>query len=126
MTDGTVVATGIVVFREALEAGLIVGIVLTVIARMRAMRYAPYIWASIAAALVVSGFAGWALSVATESVQGQWEKIIEGCISLPSDRCKDHDETALWSNHQHRIGCRSNWQPRSGKLCGFKSRYDWS
>ena len=41
MSDGTFMATFVIVFRETLEAALIVGIILTVLARLRAMRYAP-------------------------------------------------------------------------------------
>lgn len=82
MVEGTLAATLLIVFRETLEAGLIVGIILTMLSRMQAMRYAGHVWASVVAAVGASLAAGWALSAATASTQGQWEKIIEGCISL--------------------------------------------
>lgn len=82
MSEGNLTATFVIVFRETLEAGLIVGIILTVLARLQAMRYAAYVWMSVAAAVVASLLAGWGISLATQGVQGQWEKIIEGSISL--------------------------------------------
>ena len=82
MSDGTFMATFVIVFRETLEAALIVGIILTVLARLGAMRYGPHVWASSALAVAVSILVGWVLSVTTQSIQGQWEKIIEGVISL--------------------------------------------
>ena len=82
MADGTWMATLVIVFRETLEAGLIVGIVLTVLARLKAWRYSGYVWASVAVAVAASFLVGWVLSVSTESVQGRWETIIEGVISL--------------------------------------------
>jgi high-affinity iron transporter len=80
--DGSVMATLVVVFRETLEAGLIVGIILTVLHRLRAMRYAPRVWTSVAAAIAVSLAGGWGLSVATEATRERWETAIEGVISL--------------------------------------------
>lgn len=82
MADGALMATLVIVFRETLEAGLIVGIVLTVLARLKAWRYSGYVWASTVAAVAASFLVGWILSVSTESVQGRWETIIEGVISL--------------------------------------------
>lgn len=82
MTDGNITATFVIVFREMLEAGLIVGIILTVLSKLRAMRYAPQVWTSIGLAVLASALAGWALGLATQATQGRWEKIIEGLISL--------------------------------------------
>ncbi len=82
MTDVTVASTGIIVFREALEAGLILGIILTVLARLRAMRYAPHIWIGTALAVLASGAVAWGLSLSTAGVQEQWQTIIEGVISV--------------------------------------------
>jgi high-affinity iron transporter len=82
MVEGSVMATLVVVFRETLEAGLIVGIILTVLHRLRAMRYAPRVWSSVAAAVGVSLAGGWLLSIATESSREQWEMAIEGVISI--------------------------------------------
>src|SRR3989338_6099897 len=80
--QGTMMATFVVVFREMLEAGLIVGIILTVLHRLRAMRYAPVVWWSVALAVAASAVVGWVLSLAAQNVQGRWETIIEGVISL--------------------------------------------
>ncbi len=82
MSEPTIAATFLIVFRETLEAGLIVGIILAVLSRLRALRYAPYVWGSTAAAIGVSACAGWVLSLSTQAAQGRWETIIEGVISL--------------------------------------------
>lgn len=82
MADSTVLATMVIVFREALEAGLIVGIILTMLDRLRAMRYAPHVWVSVATAVAASGAAGWALSRLTAATQGRWQEFIEGTISI--------------------------------------------
>jgi high-affinity iron transporter len=79
---GSLASTLVVVFRETLEAGLIVGIIVTMLARLRAWQYAPRVWSGTAAALVASGLTGWALSIATQTTQERWEQIIAGIISL--------------------------------------------
>jgi high-affinity iron transporter len=96
--QGTVMATFVVVFREMLEAGLIVGIILTVLHRLRAMRYAPMVWWSSAVAIAASVLAGWALSVATRDVQGWWETAIEGIISLAA--CGVLTYMVFWMDRQ--------------------------
>ncbi|MBI1976014.1 MAG: FTR1 family iron permease [Candidatus Omnitrophica bacterium] len=82
MNEATVAATFLVVFREALEASLIVGIILTVLARLRAHRYFSHVFASVLAAILVSIGAGLWIMTLTQSAQGQMEKVIEGVISL--------------------------------------------
>lgn len=82
MAGTTIASTFVVVFRETLEAGLIVGIILTVLARLRAMRYAPQIWLGVAAAVVLSGVVAAMLSLSTAHAQDRWQAIIEGVISL--------------------------------------------
>lgn len=72
----------VVVFRETLEAGLIVGIILTVLSRLRARRWVPRVWAGTAAALVLSAGVMWALGAATQITQDRWATAIEGVISL--------------------------------------------
>ena len=98
MWDGTVMATLLVVFRETLEAGLIVGIILTVLARLRAMRYAPNVWTSVFLAVGLSAAAGWVLSLATQATQGRWEKGIEGVISLVA--CGVLTHMIFWMDRQ--------------------------
>ncbi|MBI4342675.1 MAG: FTR1 family protein [Candidatus Omnitrophica bacterium] len=100
MADGTVMATLVIVFREALEAGLIVGIILTVMARLRAMRYSPAVWLSVAAAVGASFLAGWGLSRMTQAMQGRWETIIEGVISLAA--CGVLTYMVFWMDRQAR------------------------
>ncbi len=98
MSGGSVMATLLVVFRETLEAGLIVGIILTVLARLRAMRYAPHVWSGVFLAVGLSVAVGWALSLATQATQGQWEKGIEGVISLVA--CGVLTHMIFWMDRQ--------------------------
>ena len=98
MSGGSVMATLVVVFRETLEAGLIVGIILTVLHRLRAMRYAPNVWTGVLLAVGLSGAAGWALSLATQATQGRWEQGIEGVISLVA--CGVLTHMIFWMDRQ--------------------------
>ena len=82
MNEATVAATFLVVFREALEASLIVGIILTLLVRLRAQKYFSHVFASAFAAILASMGAGFWMVTLTESAQGQAEKIIEGVISI--------------------------------------------
>src|SRR3989338_10726717 len=58
MFSATVTATLVVVFRETLEAGLIVGIILTVLHRLGAMRYTGRGWGGAGLAIGASLLAG--------------------------------------------------------------------
>ncbi len=82
MAEGVVFSTFIVVFREALEACLIIGIILTVLARLGAAGYFSHVLLSSAAAAVLSYVAGLWLSGLTQVDQEKMGPIIEGCISL--------------------------------------------
>lgn len=82
MNEGVVFSTFIVVFREALEAGLILGIILTVLVRLGARQYFSHVFVSSTAAIVLSGAAGLWLAGLTETSQELMGPIIEGCISL--------------------------------------------
>jgi high-affinity iron transporter len=82
MNDASLGATLIVVFREGLEAGLIVGIILTVLARLGAWRYSRHVWLSTAAAIVASAGVWGLLQAATTAAQGRWNQVIEAVISL--------------------------------------------
>jgi high-affinity iron transporter len=80
--QGVVFSTFVVVFREALEAALIIGIILTLLWKLGARRYARHVWAGVAAALVLSlGLGSWLSSLA-DSAQERMGPIIEGVISL--------------------------------------------
>lgn len=82
MNEGAIFSTFIVVFREALEAGLILGIVLTVLLRLNAKRYFSHVLASSAAAVFLSYGLGVWLAGLTEQAQDSWAPVIEGVISL--------------------------------------------
>jgi high-affinity iron transporter len=82
MNEGTVAATFVIMFREALEASLIVGIIMTALSRMGQSRYFPHVVGSAVAAIFVSILAGFGLMQLTESAQGNMEKVIEGIISI--------------------------------------------
>lgn len=82
MNEASFAATAVIVFREALEASLIVGIILTVLVRLKARRYFPHVGLSTAAAIIASIFAGFWLHSLTSSLQVQYEAILAGTISL--------------------------------------------
>ncbi len=100
MESSTVFAAFVIVFRETLEAGLIVGIILAMLSRLRAMRYAPHVWASTALAIVASAAAWWALAGLTDSAQGRWQEILEGTISLAA--CGVLTWMIFWMDRQGR------------------------
>ena len=100
MSEGTVVATFIIVFRETLEAGLIVGIILTMLSRLKAMRYSLYVWMSTAFAIGVSVLVGLGLKLTASATQGRWEKIIEGGVSLAA--CAVLTHMIFWMDRQAR------------------------
>lgn len=81
MTGG-VFATFVVVFREALEVSLILGIILTVLSRLNARRYYSHILFSALAALALSFFVGNWLATLAEAAQEQAKGLIEGFVSL--------------------------------------------
>jgi len=79
---GTVFATFLIVFREALEAGLILGIILTVLVKLKQKRFFPLVIASSLAGILASVIAGILIMSLIHSTQGIVEKWIEGGISL--------------------------------------------
>jgi high-affinity iron transporter len=82
MNEGAVFATFIVVFREALEAGLILGIILTVLARLNGRRYFSHVLASAGAAIALSVVLGLWLSGLAEAMQDKAQEVLEGVLSL--------------------------------------------
>ena len=80
--QGVVFSTFVVVFREALEASLILGIILTLLTRMGAQRYVPAVLSGVAGAAVLSIGLGQWLSSLTASAQEGIGPAIEGLISL--------------------------------------------
>ncbi|MBI2093990.1 MAG: FTR1 family protein [Candidatus Omnitrophica bacterium] len=100
MFDSTIWATLVIVFRETLEAGLIVGIILTVLARLGALRFARYVWLSTVLAVAASFLVGWVLGLVTQTARGTWEKAIEGIISLGA--CGVLTYMVFWMHQQAR------------------------
>ena len=96
--DAAIFATFIIVFRETLEAGLIVGIILTVLDRLRALRHARHVWGGVAVAVAASVVVWRLLATATQAAQGQWEQIIEGLISLAA--CGVLTYMVFWMDRQ--------------------------
>ena len=82
MNEGSILATFLVVFRESLEAGLILGIILTVLFRLGQKRYVPHVLMSSLAGILTSIAAGLFILHVLSSAQGTVEKVIEGVISL--------------------------------------------
>src|SRR3989338_4953300 len=80
--NGSIAATFLIVFREALEACLVVGIIMTVLARLKQNRLFPLVIGSSMLAIVASFFAGLGLMMLTEKLRGQAEEMIEGGVAL--------------------------------------------
>ena len=100
MPGESVFSTFLVVFREALEAGLILGIILTVLSRLNAQKYFWRVWASaILAAAASLGVGGWLAGMA-ESSQETMQEIIEGVISLAA--CGVLTYMFFWMERQSR------------------------
>lgn len=74
--------TFVVVFREALEASLIIGIILTVLSRLGARRYYSHIFASTALALITSFMIGNTIASMADQAQGNIQAALEGFISI--------------------------------------------
>ncbi len=80
--SGTVFATFVVVFREALEVSLVLGIILTLLTRLNARRYYTHVFFSALAALIFSFVVGTWLSSLAEASQEKAQALIEGSVSL--------------------------------------------
>jgi high-affinity iron transporter len=98
--QATIGATFLIVFRETLEAGLIIGAILTVLSRLNAKQYFVHIFASTALAILASIAAAWGIELLTSSVQGQYLKIVEGAVSLLA--CGVLTYMILWMAEQSR------------------------
>lgn len=82
MNESSIAATFLITFREALEASLIVGIILTALARLNQQRYFPHVVVSTICAVVASIAAGMILMSIADSLKEEVEKMIEGIISI--------------------------------------------
>lgn len=100
MNEATLVTTFLIVFREALEASLIVGIILTVLSRLGEIRYFPHVIGSSLAAILASFLAGGVLMSLTSQAQGRMEELIEGVISIAA--CGVLTYMIFWMDRQAR------------------------
>lgn len=91
-------ATLLVVFRETLEAGLIVGIILTVLAKLNALRYRKDVFLSVAAAVAASFAIAFIFHLSTQSITGMMEKWLEGGVSLVA--CAVLTHMIFWMDQQ--------------------------
>lgn len=91
-------ATFMVMFREALEASLIIGIILTVLSRMNQKKYFRHVIASTCIAIVLSIAAGLLLTTLTSNTQDYMETLIEGGISILA--CAVLTHMIFWMNEQ--------------------------
>lgn len=98
MDEGSFAAVLLIVFRESLEAALIVGIILTALSRLGQKRYFAHVWAASAAAVLASFAAGKALAALTASAQGRMEKVIEGAVSFAA--CAVLTYMVFWMDRQ--------------------------
>ncbi len=98
MDAGAIFTTFIIMFRETLEASLVIGIILTVLARMHQKKYFIHVFVSSFVAIGVSIMAGIGLMSLTESAKGGAEKLIEGGISLIA--CGILTYMVFWMNSQ--------------------------
>jgi high-affinity iron transporter len=92
--------TFLIVFREALEAGLIIGIILTVLARLDALRYARHVGVSVLLAGLASLGLAAALAAAGEGARGRYEKLFEGAVSIVA--CGVVTYMVFWMHNQAR------------------------
>ena len=74
------IATLLITFREGVEASLIVGILLGFLKKTEQTRYAKYVWAGVAAAVVVSVAVAVAILAVGAELQGQAEQLFEGTM----------------------------------------------
>src|SRR3990167_6632069 len=80
--SGSLFATFVVVFRESLEASLILGIILTLLVRLGARRYFSHVICSAVFATVLSFVLGLWLAGLAENSQEKARQMMEGIISL--------------------------------------------
>jgi len=80
--ESTLGATFLIVFREALEAGIIIGIIATLLLKLNGKRFLFHVGVSVALAVLASVSCAWFLTLLTANARGSLEKIIEGVVSL--------------------------------------------
>ncbi|MBI4398355.1 MAG: FTR1 family protein [Candidatus Omnitrophica bacterium] len=82
MHEATLFSTFLVVFREALEASLIVGIILTVLAKLKDTRYIPHVIVSSLLAVFASLAIGFLTFNYFASIKGDIKTWIEAVVSV--------------------------------------------
>jgi high-affinity iron transporter len=75
-------AAGLITLREGLEAALIVGIVLSVLGKLRQTDRNRSVWAGVVMAIITSVIAGLALNRLGVALEGRGEQIFEGIAML--------------------------------------------
>ena len=100
MNEGSLIATFLIVFREALEASLVVGIIMTVLARLKQNRLFPLVLGSSLLAVLVSFFAGMGLMMLTAKLRGQAEELLEGGVAFAA--CGVLTYMIFWMDSQAR------------------------
>ncbi len=112
LMDASFAATFLIIFRESLEAGLIIGIILTVLYRLQGQRYYPHVLGSVGLAVAVSLAIAWLLGVAAEKTRGDVERMMEGLVSVLA--CAVVTYMVFWMGRQARqirsdIETRISW-----------------
>jgi high-affinity iron transporter len=82
MDAGHFLANFLILFREALEACLIIGIILTVLDRLNQKRFFPHVLISATIAILTSVVAGFLLVKLTAHAQEEVQELIEGIVNL--------------------------------------------
>ena len=82
MHDASIFSTFLVVFRESLEASLIVGIILTVLSRLQENRYFIHVILSSVAAIILSIAICWVTLTYFVQLKGDVKTWIEAIVSL--------------------------------------------
>src|SRR3989339_501520 len=82
MLDLSFLSTFVIILRETLEASLIVGIILAILARKSEKKYFKDVWLSSFFAVFASIVVGFGLMALTRSLKGNIAKVIEGVISI--------------------------------------------
>lgn len=101
MNQASIVATFLVVFRETLEASLIIAIIMTALSRLNQKQYFKQVIWSTVAAIASSVLTGFALLSLTDALQGEVQKMIEGSISIAA--CCVLTYMIFWMDQQGRF-----------------------
>ncbi len=73
-------ASFLITFRETLEAALVIGIILTVLAKTRQPFYRPYVWRGLGIGVLFSVLLGVAIDMFWGGLSGKTEELFEGIL----------------------------------------------